>query len=60
LLQRIQDDENAVPIFLLRHIKDAGRLSHGYKQMLKMKEANYDNNTNNDTYYLSSEELFEL
>jgi hypothetical protein len=55
LLQRIQDDENAVPIFLLRHIIDAGRLSHGYKQMLKMKEAN------EDTYYLSGEEeIFEL
>ncbi len=63
LLQRIQEDENAIPIFLLRHIRDAGRLSHGYKQMLKMKEANseYENNGTGDTYYLTSEEgLFEL
>jgi hypothetical protein len=65
LLQRIREDENAVPIFLLRHIIDAGRLTHGYRQIIKMREANsaeYEyNNTNNDTYSLSSEEeLFEI
>jgi hypothetical protein len=37
LIQRIREDENAVPIFLLRHIINAGRLSHGYKQMLKLE-----------------------
>jgi len=65
LLQRIREDENAVPIFLLRHIIDAGRLTHGYRQIIKMREANSaeyeNNNTNNDTYSLSSEEeLFEI
>jgi hypothetical protein len=35
ILRIIRSDPSAVPIFLLRHIEDAGRLTHGYRMSKK-------------------------
>lgn len=40
ILKIIRSDPSAVPIFLLRHIEDAGRLTHGYR--MSKKDAQVD------------------